>query len=80
MRPKSQIDLATQLASRLERLSVDSRLDHKASGLRGSLLRYLDRVDRAGVYNIAWTEAEYEHLDRLIQRGYKIVEQAAKLL
>jgi hypothetical protein len=80
MRLKTQIDLAYQLASRLERLSVDSRLAHKASGLRGSLLRYLERVDRAGVNNIAWTEAEYKQLDRLIQGGYEIVEQAAKLL
>ena len=80
MNPKTQIILANQLASRLERLSVDSRLAHKASGLRGSLLRCLERADPAGINNIAWTEAEYKHLDRIIQRGYEIVEQAAKLL
>ena len=80
MRRKSQIVLAHQLASRLERLTVDSRLAHKASGLRGSLLHYLERFDRAELGHIPWTEAEYEQLDRLIRRGYEIVEQAARLL
>ena len=37
-----QIELARQLASRLERLSADSTWAHRASGVRGSLLRWLD--------------------------------------
>ena len=36
-----QVDLARQLASRLERLSADSVWAHRASGVRGALLRWL---------------------------------------
>jgi hypothetical protein len=38
---EAQLELLQRLVDRLERLSADSTFAHKASGLRGSLLRYI---------------------------------------
>lgn len=65
-----QLSLAQLLVSRLERLSADSFWAHRASGLRGSLLRYLE--DSA--------EEPSGGLDPLIRRGFEILEEAAKEL
>lgn len=78
MKQSSQINLARQLLARLERLSADSRPAHKASGLRGSLLKYLAEYDR-----LEQSDDHQEGLERLeemIQHGYALVEQAARLM
>jgi hypothetical protein len=70
MEDNLQLALARLLVSRLERLSADSLWAHRASGLRGSLLRHLegDGEDQCGL------------LDPLIQMGFEILEEAAKEL
>jgi hypothetical protein len=70
MEDNPQLTLARLLVSRLERLSADSFWAHRASGLRGSLLRHLETggEDQSGV------------LDPLIRRGFEILEEAAKEL
>jgi hypothetical protein len=67
-----QVSLAKQLISRLERLSADSYWAHQASGVRGALLRVIQRVEE----NRA-TLHELTRLKGLIERGFTILEQAA---
>ncbi len=71
----SQLDLARLLIARLERLSVDSRLAHHASGLRRSLLNAVETVESAAPDEHA---AAFTRLDALMRRGFEIVETAAK--
>ena len=78
MKQSSQISLARQLLERLERLSADSRPAHKASGLRGSLLKCLAEYDR--LENRDDHQAGMERLEEMIRRGYALIEQAARLL
>jgi len=72
--PESLSDLARHLIARLERLSVDSHWAHRASGLRRSLMRYLDDIE-AGKTLDKDTE---RHLEKLIHQGFRIVESAAR--
>ena len=48
------VHAARLLATRLERLSADSYWAHKASGLRGSLLRSLEDWERNAAANPTW--------------------------
>lgn len=60
-------ELAAMLISRLERMSADSYWAHQASGLRGSLLRW---VEEDG--------GDMEQITGLIARGFAILERAVK--
>jgi hypothetical protein len=71
-----RIENARMLVYRLERLSADSWWAHRASGLRGSLLRTLDRLE--DIACLASPEQEWQHLDRLMRHGYEILEGAAR--
>jgi hypothetical protein len=68
----TQLRLAKQLISRLERLSADSYWSHQASGVRGALLRGIQRLSDGGAAPI-----EAKRMKRLIERGFYILEQAA---
>ena len=57
-------ELAWMLIARLERLSADSYWAHRASGVRGSLLR--------------WVEAGEGDIVVLIERGFEFLEKAAR--
>jgi hypothetical protein len=59
------------LLARLERISADSVVAHRASGVRGAMLRTLDRYDRGN----APSDPE---LKRLIDVGYILLQKAAK--
>ena len=58
------------LLTRLERLSADSPLAHRASGLRGSLLRSLEQ--RASGMPVDQLE-----LDRTLNAALEVLQQAA---
>jgi len=74
-----RIDLATLLVIRMERLSVDSYWAHRASGLRGSLLRSLEQIASNPDVNVQNDPRnELEHLDQLIKSGFEILENAAR--
>jgi hypothetical protein len=76
---QQQIQNALLLISRLERLSADSYWAHKASGLRGSLLRWMDRVNSPPTSgNHVIEPQEFEHLNRLLSAGFEILEKAAR--
>jgi hypothetical protein len=59
------------LLARLERISADSVTAHRASGVRGALLRELERLEKTGA-------GSGERASRLIERGYALLEQAAE--
>jgi len=73
----TQIEQATLLVARLERLSADSYWAHRASGLRGALLRSIERLE-SGEAGEADEKEETERLDRLFQRGFEILARAAR--
>lgn len=58
------------LLKRLERLSADSTWAHRASGLRGSLIRCLNQYDENG--------CDPEYLEKLLAKGFEILILAAQ--
>jgi hypothetical protein len=58
------LELINMLLARLERLSADSYWAHQASGIRGSLLK--------------WVEFKEMGVAALIARGFDVLEKAAK--
>ena len=70
MQSPQQIQLVSLLLMRLERVSVDSYWAHRASGVRGGLLRALEKVE-------ARQSVDESELKRLINQGFQILEQAA---
>ena len=67
---KEPIELIQLLLARLERISVDSYWAHRASGVRGSLLRALEKLETGRPF-------QKSNLDSLIAKGFDILEQAA---
>ena len=63
---------ARVLLDRLERLSADSIYAHRASGLRGAILRGL--ADLSGDNR----SAERERLSQLVAAGFEILNRAAQ--
>jgi len=71
MQSPRQTQLVSLLLMRLERVSVDSYWAHRASGVRGGLLRALEKVE----VGQAVDESE---LKRLMDQGFRILERAAQ--
>jgi hypothetical protein len=65
---------AQQLSARLERISADSYWAHRASGVRGSLLRCLELIEIGR--GARWKRINELH--SLVQDGYTILENAAR--
>ena len=71
MQLTEQIQLIRLLLARLERVSVDSYWAHRASGVRGALLRALEKIE-------AGQAVDESALRRLVDKGFQILEQAAQ--
>ena len=71
MRPTEQIQLLKLLLARLERVSVDSYWAHRASGVRGALLRALEKIE-------AGQAVDESALKQLMDKGFRILERAAQ--
>jgi hypothetical protein len=65
------LDLIRLLLARLERISADSIWAHRASGVRGALLRMLEKLENG-------RPVHRSELMRLIRMGFYILEQSAK--
>jgi hypothetical protein len=65
-----QVELLQMLASRLERLSADSRWARRASGLRGNIIKLLEE---AGTEN----SVDTSRVELLTQVAFDILRQAA---
>ena len=70
--------LAHQLLGRLERLSADSYWAHRASGLRGSLLKCVEQIESARDKNQVVDGEIWQKADNFILRGFWILEKAAR--
>jgi len=73
-----QLVLAHQLLGRLERLSADSYWAHRASGLRGSLLKCVEQIETARDKNQVVDGETWQKADNLIVMGFWILEKAAR--
>ena len=65
--------LIQMLLARLERISADSPLAHRASGVRGALIKSLERQQ-------VGTPVEQHELDRALDAAFAILRQAASEL
>ena len=75
----SILETARRLVYLLERLSVDSHWAHRASGLRGALLRILLDPELTSSDPNAAVLSELEiRLEALIQTGYAVLNRAAQ--
>ena len=70
----ARLELFRMIIQRLERLSADSRWSHTASGYRGSMLKLLDQLDRAGQVSAE----DRAHLEFLIDKGLELLTKAAR--
>ena len=66
-----EIKLIRLLLDRLERVSVDSYWAHRASGIRGGLLKHLEELEKG-------TPAGQEHTAELISSAFVILTRAAR--
>jgi hypothetical protein len=71
MDPTDEIKLIRLLLNRLERVSVDSYWAHRASGIRGALLKHLEELEKG-------TPAGLAHTDQLISFAFHILTRAAR--
>lgn len=66
---KIQNQLLEMLLARLERISADSYWAHRASGVRGALLRALEKLENG-------RPVSGSELKRLVDLGFRILENA----
>ncbi len=71
MQSPETIQLLHLLLTRLERVSVDSYWAHRASGVRGSLLRATESLE-------AGEAVSPLVLQQVIEQGFRILERAAQ--
>lgn len=75
--PLCQADAARLLISRLERLSADSFYAHQASGLRGSLLRYVEQAEATG-HSPTTGNFSQPQIEKMLSLGFQLLEKAAR--
>ena len=68
---QEHLELIQLLLARLERISVDSYWAHRASGVRGALMRIMEEID-------AQQPLKHQTLESLSNIGFQILEKAAK--
>ncbi|MBK7453841.1 MAG: hypothetical protein IPJ46_09030 [Anaerolineales bacterium] len=68
---ETPFDQLKLVLARLERISADSVWAHRASGVRGALLRMLDKLENG-------RPVHSSNLKRLIELGFFILEQSAR--
>jgi len=59
------------LLSRLERISADSAVAYRASGVRGSMLRAVEKIEEG-------RPVSGEEVKRLIESAYLLLQKAAR--
>jgi hypothetical protein len=69
-----EIELIKRLVDRLEHLSADSIYAHRASGLRGSLLHWVERLEQGEPIR----RKQRQQLEQLLEDGFEILKLAAK--
>lgn len=73
-----KLDQARELVRRIERISADSCWSHQSSGVRGSLWRAIDRLERSLRGKARFDRDDLADLNRLIDDGFEMLTQAAR--
>jgi hypothetical protein len=68
---KETLGLLRLLLARIERLSADSFLAHRASGVRGSLLRVMEAIEQG-------RQPDELAVKNLLDIGFEILEKAGR--
>jgi hypothetical protein len=68
---EDRINLIRLLLARLERISADSFWAHRASGIRGALIRALEQLETNQNIDTGYSLG-------LIQQGFEILERTAR--
>lgn len=68
---EAPFDQLKLVLARLERISADSVWAHRASGVRGALLRMLEKLENG-------SPVHKSNLKRLFELGFFILEQSAR--
>jgi len=68
---QSDTQLIDMLLSRLERISADSYWAHRASGVRGALLRFSVNIEKG-------IPVQGSDIKRMMDLGFKILEKASR--
>lgn len=71
MQSNDETKLIRLLLARLERVSVDSYWAHRASGIRGGLLKTLEELEKG-------TSARQANIDELVSSAFQILTRAAR--
>jgi hypothetical protein len=69
MPSRENIQMLQMLLARLERVSVDSYWAHRASGVRGSLLRTLELLEAGEGVNPAVMQSTVDQAFRILERA-----------
>ena len=69
MPTRDNIQMLQMLLARLERVSVDSYWAHRASGVRGSLLRTLEMLEEGEVISPAAMQTTVDQAFRILERA-----------
>lgn len=67
----SEIRTLHFLLSRLERISADSSVAYRASGVRGSMLRMVEKLE-------AGRPVSGQDVKRMVEKAYHLLEKAAR--
>jgi hypothetical protein len=67
----SEIRTLQFLLSRLERISADSAVAYRASGVRGAMLRVVEKLEKG-------RPVPSQVMRRLIESGYALLQKAAE--
>ncbi len=76
-----QIEQARLLVARMERISADSIWARRASGLRGALLKWLEKYDQTQKHDAflpSLSDQELIWISTILAMSYKMLEKAAK--
>ncbi len=75
--PSNRIQIAKMMLTRLERLSADSVWQHRSSGVRGSMIKFFEKLERKSPPIILLDESEQEQLTQLMEYAHSILKNAA---
>ncbi len=73
-----KLEQAREVVGRIERISADSCWSHQSSGVRGSLWRAIDRLERSLRGKARFNQDDLAALNRLIDEAYLMLVEAAR--
>jgi hypothetical protein len=75
-----KLEQSQEVVRRLARISVDSVWAHRSSGVRGAMVRSIDRLERNLRGKARFDTNDLAELNRLLDQGYEMLVNAAREL